>query len=156
MSGVRYNRYNYMRVRRTKDEIAAGVSLEEKREGAAPEKIRKPRKTLRQIGRELIKQEEVASPSPVDRSFEKEKPRAKDIEIIRETRVISGKDEQSLRELLDEEMANGRWEWKELKLDSSFRLDVLKEHGKTGWKFAFIFERQDEDSSVFLHKRITP
>lgn len=132
-----------MRTRRTKAEMALLVPVEKKE--------RKPRKTLAQRGRELLKEENDESPIkiPIDIPFEPKskvevvpssKPMAK--EVIKEIRILGMSGiEKTVSELIKEEIGEATWEWKELLLDGTFKVSILDELGKEGWKFAFFFER---------------
>ncbi|HNW88076.1 MAG TPA: hypothetical protein PKN48_00305 [Bacteroidales bacterium] len=114
-------------------------------------KKRKPRVTLAEKGRELLKKENDENPTriPIDIPFEPKskveqvpssKPMAK--EVIKEIRILGMSGiEKTVSDLIQEEIGEATWEWKELLLDGAFKVSILNELGKEGWKFAFFFER---------------
>jgi hypothetical protein len=113
-------------------------------------KTRKPRKTLAEKGREILKSESEDSPRKIsiDIPFETRKeepaPSSKPIarETIKEIRILGMNGiEKTVSELISEEIGDASWEWKEIPLDSSFKISMLQDLGKEGWKFAFYFER---------------
>lgn len=151
------------RVRRTKEEKAAGITLEQKKESLHKEEEipaqelpkKRGRRKLTDIGRELLSegQKENKSDSPAFDNKEKRDTPEKERQVV--VQLINNKKE--LQEVLAEEFANGYWEWKEVIIDSSFRINLLNDLGKEGWKFAFVLDKTllssvDKPNTLYFHR----
>tara|TARA_Y100000034_G_scaffold119927_1_gene162218 strand:+ start:1796 stop:2326 length:531 start_codon:yes stop_codon:yes gene_type:complete len=151
------------RIRRTKKEIEAGLTVESKKRGVTLEQQieqneqhanarvqarqiqdaatrKKPRKAAKKI---------VETYDEVDHKYKKiykyrvqERIVEKEVPVIKEVRILNGTkgSEKTVQELLNQELNKCTWEWKELKMDNNFRATDMKELGKRGWKMTHIME----------------
>ena len=137
------------KVRRTQEEIDAGITLTQKKDMIDQALVN--RSEARKKG---IKNPAVVSPTIYDeydpetktvykyktRTVEKEV--VKEVPVIKEVRILNGAkgSEKTVQELLDQELQNCRWKWKELKMDGDFTSAKMKQLGKDGWKMTHIME----------------
>lgn len=124
---------------------------------------KRKRKTLREIGKEILDKEKEekennVKPIKVEPPVIKERPVFIEKQTVKEIRILDKDKEKPLREIIEEEFANGQWEWKEVPLDKDFKRTELDKLGKAGWKFAFILERDLFDPTskkpnvIMLHR----
>jgi len=148
------------RIRRTQAEIEAGLTVEQKKRGLTLNDLPKiheegqKAQEVRKTAKEFKKPRK--DPNPIVESWEevdhnyqkvykyrvKEKIVEKEVPVVKEVRILNGtkKTEKTVQEILDRELQKCQWEWKEVKMDSSFRTSLLKDLGKKGWKMAYIME----------------
>ncbi len=124
-------------VRRTQEEIDAEFPIEEKRNGVTFEEWKDRATVDISIARKLVKidppPELKQAPAPV-------KPK---VEYIKHTETIIVKtedNEEELKSLIQEAFDKCVWEWKEVPIDSKFRVPMMHSLGAQGWKFAYIFD----------------
>ena len=166
------------RTRLTNAEKEAGLTVDEKKRGITlDDKIKattsKKRKTLREIGDEVIEQEKAKKREVRARKKElnNKADRARVLSMnggtestptknnAKEVIRVLGTDgtEKSVHDLILQELGKATWEWKEVPVDKDFRLSLLNKLGKDGWKFAFvrdfpISESQKKIPSIFLQR----
>ena len=136
--------------RRNKKEIAAGMTVEQKQSGMTIDDINVMQTATMMNNRpdvpkrkEIILVDETPKrPTPPKPKEIKERKTSIKKEIIKEIRILNKGEEISFRQVLEDEFADGKWEWKEIPLDADFTLNTIKSAGKQGWKFAFVFERR--------------
>ncbi|MBC8410075.1 MAG: hypothetical protein H8E12_15355 [Rhodobacteraceae bacterium] len=176
------------RVRRTKQEIEAGMSVAQKQQSMSLETFLEQKerikhsKTLLEENKKAIadskrkKKRKPAAPiietwDDVDHDYKtiykyrvQEKIVEKEVPVIKEVRILNGttKTQLTLQELLDQELQKCTWEWKEVKMDSTFRTTVLSELGKEGWRMTHIMEWRrikadwkDKPDSIFFQRSKT-
>jgi len=143
------------RIRRTKIEIAAGMTFEQKKKGLTLDDLDIPKSaTEKKI--EVTKKNGDKTWEKVDHEYrtiykykEHEKIVEKEVPVVKEVRILNGtkKTDRSVSEIMNEELNKCSWEWKNIKMDGNFSVKMLDELGKKGWKFAFITEWSLIDSS---------
>lgn len=117
------------RIRRTPDEIKAGLTITQKKAGLTIEDLQKEqsehqeKQKVKYIYKTKIEEKEVEVP------------------VIKEVRILRGTDktEKTVDQIIKEEFHKCTWEWKELPL-SKCKLTELKKLGKQGWKMTHIME----------------
>ena len=89
----------------------------------------------------LNRHQQLPPPMMIARNFT-EKEVVKEVPVIKEVRILNGAkgSEKTVQELLDQELQNCRWKWKELKMDGDFTSAKMKQLGKYGWKMTHIME----------------
>ncbi len=131
-------------VRRTQEEIDAGFPIEEKRNGITFEEWKERASTEVAIARKLVKldppPEPKQAPPPV-------KPKVEYVKHTEKIIIKSEDNEEELRSLIQESLDKCIWEWKELPIDSKFKVTMMGSLGKQGWRFAYIFDPKMVDSN---------
>jgi hypothetical protein len=136
------------RVRRTKVEIEAGMTFEQKKKGYTLDDLDVP-ETLKKKKIEITTKNGDKTWETVDHEYktiykykDHERVIEKEVPVVKEVRILNGtkKTEKTVDEILSEELGKCVWEWKTVKMDNKFRVGMLDELGKKGWKFAFITE----------------
>ena len=161
------------KVRRTKEEIEAGITLTQKKDMIDQALVSK-----QQAKKSGVKNPATVSPTlyeeydPNTKTVYKYKTRTvekeviKEVPVIKEVRILNGtKDTQkTVEEFLNEQLQNCRWEWKEVIMDGDFKSNTMKTLGKEGWKMTHIMSwrylkddwKTKPDSMFFqrpLHKK---
>ena len=131
------------RVRRSREEIDAGMTISQKKQGMTIKDIQcsDTKKTI---------------PTPKPKQIIKEVIK----EVVKEVRVYNNQTdtEMTIQEMVRQELNKCKWEWKEMKM-SECRLSTFKALGKQGWKLAYIMEWKglkstwaDKEDSFFFQR----
>ncbi|MBC8437079.1 hypothetical protein H8D85_02010 [bacterium] len=154
------------RVRRSREEIDAGMTVNQKKLGMTIDEIKnaasknreaaKQVQELKKIENRPKKRKKIMSKlstkeewDEVDHDYKKiykykvkEKIVEKEVPVIKEVRILNGtKDTNTtVQEFLNKELGKCIWEWKELKMDENFRSTDMTSLGKQGWKMTHIME----------------
>ena len=150
-----------MRIRRTREEIDAGLTVAQKKKGVTLADISsnkkeqrrreklvkstKPKRKKRSPNTKYDTQEIIRDTfeGPVKyiyKTNEVIKEVEVEIPVIKEVRILNGlkKTEKTVQQIMSEELEKCIWEWKHVTLDKKFKVKDLDTYGKQGWKFAFI------------------
>lgn len=135
------------RVRRTKEEIAAGITVAQKKDMVeqALIKNRGAVKTAQPAAKTSTDHEQY---DPDTKTVYKYKTKVvkeeviKEVPVIKEVRILNGTKgtEKTVQEILNKELDRCVWEWKELKMDKNFTVKQMKDLGKQGWRMTHIME----------------
>lgn len=157
-----------MRIRRTKAEIKAGLTVAQKKKGVTLESLLQTQKEQRKEAKkreQLVKSTDtprkkrsanrnyVTTEEVIREDFDgpkkyiyKTETVEKEVEVkipvIKEVRILNGtkKTEKTVQEIMKQELDKCSWEWKRVPMDNNFRATDLNKYGKQGWKFCFIFD----------------
>lgn len=135
------------KVRRTKEEIEAGITLTQKKDMIDQALVSK-----QQAKKNGVKNPAKVSPTlyeeydPNTKTVYKYKTRTvekeviKEVPVIKEVRILNGTEgtETTVQEFLNEQLQKCRWEWKEIIMDGEFKSSIMTELGKEGWKMTHI------------------
>ena len=161
------------KVRRTKEEIEAGITLTQKKE-----MIDKALVSKQEAKKSGVKNPATVSPTlyeeydPNTKTIYKYKTRTvekeviKEVPVVKEVRILNGTEgtKTTVQEFLNEQLQKCRWEWKEVKMDGDFKSSIMNELGAKGWKMTHIMSwrllkedwKKKPDSMYFqrpLHKK---
>ncbi len=133
------------RIRRTHEQLEAGMSVIDVRSGISVEDFLKKKK-------EREKQDSEAKLAEAKHSLKKAGVTEMDnaskvVEIIK---IIYGEDEstgRSAQQIIDEVFANCRWEWKSIPLDKTFKAKTLDDLGKDRWRLVFTHDPKISDKT---------
>ena len=152
------------RIRRTKAEIEAGVTVEQKKAQLKEEAAKKAQEAVKAAEEEnkqdaqnkkKPRKKKKASETniedlpqtskPLEDSFLRYTQTPKEpvvkTEIVKEVRVLNtAGTEKTVQQILNEELKKCTWEWTRLPIVENFKVEQLNKLGKEGWTFAFIFE----------------
>jgi len=131
-------------VKRTQEEIEAGFPLEEKRNGVLLAEWLDRTKKAVNAGRKAA----VLDPPPEVK--QPPVPKKREIEYVKHTETIIVKTDENaeeLRGLIQEAYDSCVWEWKEVPIDSKFKVSRMKTLGSQGWRYAYIFDPKCVDSN---------
>ena len=152
-----------MRVRRTKAEIAKGVTVEQKKQMMEESTNGTTGPKILDISEDKVEYDPDAKIVYKYKTKYIEKEIEKEIPIIKEIRILNGteKTKKTVNELLQIEVDKCIWDWKEVKLDKDFRSTMLSKLGNQGWRMAYIMEwkhlksswREKPDSLFFQRPR---
>ena len=148
-----------MRVRRTKEEEAAGFPLELKKDGVdfkdwlAKEKAKEAKEKAAKAEAKAMNTVRTRVLPPIDDPKPapkvKEEPKKEEDKFIKviERVIIEGKDsKKTIQDLVKTELDKCVWEWMYVKADSNFKVTDLGKYGKAGWRMAFIHDPTINDS----------
>jgi len=159
-----------IKTRRTKEEIASGMTLTQKKD-----MIEKALVEKQKFKKNGVKNPTTVSPTlheeydPDTKTVYKYKTRTitnevvKEVPVIKEVRILNGTkgSDKTVQEFLNEELEKCRWEWKELQMDKNFTSAQMKKLGNNGWKMAYIMEWRilkpewkDKPDTMFFQKPI--
>jgi hypothetical protein len=138
--------------RRTRDEISICMTIEEKKAGMTYEQ--------KLEGKSIsdLKNKTPVKPT-VNHTVNKKNDSVKKVNET-PTQIVILKDKKTIQEILNEELEKCTWDWKYVKINKDFKLNILTKLGKEGWKFAFIHEPKVADpnskqpSTVCLQKPV--
>ena len=149
------------RIRRTKQEIEAGLTIEDKKAGKTlKDLIAKKKKTSEyQVTDERYDEE--TNIRYIYKTKEVEVEKEVEVPVVKEVRILNGtkQTKKSVQEILDLELEKCIWDWKEVFLDKKFKISMLEKLGKQGWKFAFSLDWKaikpswkDKPETLFFQK----
>jgi|APSaa5957512535_1039671.scaffolds.fasta_scaffold41820_3 hypothetical protein len=150
-----------MRIRRTKEEIEAGLTVAQKKKGVTLADVsatQKEKQRREKIVKSISPERKKRSPNikydtqevikdtfegPVKYIYKTNEVIKKveiEVPVVKEVRILNGlkKTEKTVQHIMDEELGKCIWEWKHVALDSKFKVKDLDVYGKDRWKFAFI------------------
>jgi len=141
------------RLRRTQEEIKAGLTVGEKKRGVTiadkkrtsmGEKVVETKLVSKTpYEDEVVDKIETSNDGTVQTVFKSRQTVIEKIiekPVIKEVRILHEKDgrERTVKDIMEEEIGKCKYEWKRLPMDKSFKVTMLDTLGKQGWRFAFI------------------
>jgi len=157
-----------MKIRRTKAEIKAGLTVDQKKSGLTLESFlqkqkeqskeeKKRKKLLKNSSskrkqrapnhnyvttKEVIRNDFDGPTKYVYKTETKVVEKEVKIPVIKEVRILNGtkSSEKTVQEIMTIELEKCSWEWKNVTMDNTFKVTDLNKYGKKGWKFCFIYD----------------
>jgi hypothetical protein len=133
------------RIRRSKAEMAAGMTVEDKRAGLTMDTFKASNKEAEKkpLSTSAKKATKEYADTGIKLIFE-ERIVEKEIPVIKEVRILNSTEgtEKTVQEIMNLELRKCTWEWMQLPI-KDFTVAQLKKLGKEGWHMAFTHNPKD-------------